>query len=417
MTGRLLRGTVALGAALAVAALAGCSPGPAAGPRIAISWFGETVADPVAVAATGLQPGENVVLTATARTATGVWSARAVYAVPPTGTVRLWSDRPLVAPYPEPDPGALLWSMTGPPLSQAGLELTWAESPVDVTITADQGGRRVASATAHRSALAAGARKVPAGGGAVLLVPRRPPEQRMPAVIVIDGDEGGGSGVFAAGRLVAAGFPTLVLPAFGPEGQLPGSAALSVTEFDRALLWLALRPEVDAARIFVYGTWRAEPLALWLAAHEDGRVWGAIGASGPTALLCTSASGSPLLGGWGGVDEPVPCQDPEAPATASALPPIAQIPGPVLLACGTADVVLPSACDWLRAADVARSHALFARDDQLFVARDAGHDLSTPPLLPIGLSGQPPSTAQATEDARGTFWTLVSSMLQQAIRP
>jgi hypothetical protein len=57
-------------------------------------------------------------------------------------------------------------------------------------------------------------------------------------------------------------------------------------------------------------------------------------------------------------------------------------------------------------------------DGDVFLYADgAGHEISTPPGLPIGLSELPPATAQATEDARVAFWQVVLARLAGAIRP
>ena len=424
---RLARGAVV---AFLAALLGGCSAVSTGGPRIVVDRFGDGISDPVAVSVTGLRPGENVELSAEATTARGVWASHAVYAVPPDGRIQLWNQQPLSAPYLRPDGGALLWSMTGPSLSQTQLEQAWALESVRIRLTAQQQGRMVATLSIHRSALAAQSvmreifsadlvrpgEKAPSGAlgrvreGAVysplpVLVHRRP------AVIVIDGDNGAASGAFVARRIVALGYLVFVLPAFGPEGQIPGSAALSVDSFDAAREWLADRPGVDPQRIVVFGTGNAAPLALWFASNEPGEVYGAIAASGPTALLCASADGAPVLSSG---DRPVACERPDRTVAETQILPLGRIPGPVLLACGTADDVLRTACEWMRAGAETRG----ARGaDETLAAPGAAHDLAVPPLLPIGLASLPPATAQATEDARAIFWSRVTSTLERAVRP
>ncbi|WP_348786702.1 acyl-CoA thioesterase/BAAT N-terminal domain-containing protein [Leifsonia sp. NPDC080035] len=426
-TARRALAATALAACLAV--LCGCSPAPSGGPRIAADRFGNGISDPISIAIVGARPGEDVVLTAQADTSAGTWSSRAIYAVPPDGTVRLWSQQAVTAPWVRPDGGAPLWSMTGPSLSQHDLERAWAQNPVTIRLTAEQAGRRVAATAVHRSALAAqsverdidsadllGASGASQGGtlGALrvgrLFSPLPALVHRRPAVIVVDGDEGGASGSFVAARIAELGFPVFVLPAFGPEGQIPGSAALSVDAFDAARAWLAARPGVDPGRIVVYGTGRAAPLALWFAAEEPGEVYGAIAAGGPTALLCTSTAGTPVLYSHG---RPVPCASPDRTIADTPILPLARIPGPVLLACGTADQLLPSACDWQRAGEAARGRRGQA---ETLYAIGAAHEIATPALLPIGLDGLPPATAQATEDARTAFWSRVTALLEEAIR-
>lgn len=438
MRGRL-RALAAAAAIVAVAALTGCVA-PAGGARIVVARFGNATADPVVVSLTGLTPGEDVVLRATATTTAGTWTSRALYAVPPSGRVDLSSQQPITAPYVRPDAAAPFWSMSGPSLSQSQLERAWAEGPVQVELTAEQQGARVAVARVPRTPLSAQSVErvvtvdslaraavptsaaAPAGAAlsadqtqalraGTLFTPLPTLVHPRPGVVLIDGDDDAASGAFAARRIAAIGFPVLLLPAFGPEGQIPGSAALSVEAFDAARAWLARDPGVDPDHIIVYGTGRAAPLVLWFAASEPQTVYGAIAASGPTAELCASSSGAPTLLNEG---RPVPCASPNSRIADTPILPLNRIPGPLLLACGTADELLPSACDWTRAgADERGARAL----GETLIAPGSAHELSAPPMLPIGLDGLPPATAQATEDARVAFWSRVTALLEGAIGP
>lgn len=432
MTGsRLLRRLAALVAVAAVAiAVSACSAGTQGGPRIVFSSFGDWITQPVGVQLAGLEPGHPAVIDVRVQTSDGEYSSRAVYAVPPDGRVRLWSQEPLSAPYPQPDGSGLLWSLTGPSLSQQQLEAQWVYRGLDARFTVQQDGRPVASRVLHRSALAAGTRERdvlgsdligvgdPAASGfaptarvGALVAAAPTPVDLRPGVILVDGDDGGASGAFAARLMAASGFPVFVLPAFVPEGRIAGSAALSVETFDAALDWFSTLPTVDEDRIFVYGTGRASSLALWFASHEAGRIHGVFAASGATALQCTSAAGSPLLIEHG---LPLPCANPERTIAGTDILPLQRIPGPVVLACGVADRLLPTACDWQRAGEKARGQ----RDGDAFLyIPGAGHDITTPPVLPIGLSDLPPGTAQTTEDARTSFWALVLAKLSGAVRP
>ncbi len=426
--GRARRFAVVLLAAAALLTGCGALPGRP-GPRFVVE--GQSgISQPVSIAVVGLTPGENVVLAARAVTVSGPWTARAVYGVPPSGVVDAATARPVLAPYPRADAGALLWSMDGPSLSQDQLERTWAAGAVRIRLSATQYGREVAATTLVRVGFAqqSAPREVLAGDVAGWsgvspsseppfntpvgrYVPPDPPsEPTRPAVIVVDGDDGGSSGAFLAGELAAAGFPAFILPAFGPEGQIPGSAALTVESFDAALTWLVRQPAVDDNRVFVLGSGRAAPLALWFAVNRPDEVYGAIAASGPTTVLCASTTGAPLLVDHG---SPVACEDPARPIDDISVLPLDSIPGPLLLACGTRDDVVPGACDWMAEAVLARG----ARPgDSVLRAVGAGHSISTPPLLPIALSDSGPAVAQATEDARSAFWDRVVALLRDASR-
>ncbi|MFF1633427.1 acyl-CoA thioesterase/BAAT N-terminal domain-containing protein [Leifsonia sp. NPDC058248] len=431
LTGAALRRAVAsIAAVLAVLlALAGCVVAPGSAPtRFVIDQPRSGITDPVAISVVGLQPGQSVVVTASSATTTGPWTARGVYTVPPSGIVALSSARPLIAPYPSPDPAGLLWSMQGPSQSQAQLEDTWAIGDRDIRLKAVQSGREVAATTIHRTGFEhqVSVRFVFAGdlirgdqntapGGTTFDVRigtfyEPDPSSNAPraAVLLIDGDDGGGTATFVASQLASAGFATFVVSAFGPEGQIPGSSALSVERMKYGLTWLQRQHDVDSGHIFTFGTWRASQLALWFAAAYPDEIHGAIAASGTTALLCTSAAGSPVLTENG---EPVPCEDPQRTIADTAQLPLDRIAGPVLLACGQKDEILANACEWLAAGLTIRRN----RPGDVYLSEPgAGHSISTPPLIPVGLQGLSRSGAQATEDARVSFWSHVTALLRRA---
>jgi dienelactone hydrolase len=431
VTGTATRRVVASIAAVIVLllALAGCVVAPASAPtRFVIDQPRSGITDPVSISIVGLQPGQSVVITATTDTKTGPWTAKGVYAVPSSGIVALANARPLIAPYPSSDPAGLLWSMQGPPQSQPQLEDAWAIGDRDIRLKAVQAGREVATTTVYRTGFGhqVSVRFVFAGdlirgeqntapGGTTFDVrigtfydpdPRR--NTRRAAVLLIDGDDGGGTATFVASQLASEGFATFVVSAFGPEGQIPGSSALSVENIENGLTWLQRQPDVDPGHIFTYGTWRASQLALWFAAARPDAIYGAFAASGTTALLCTSTAGTPVLTENGG---PVPCQDPQRTIADTSQVPIDRIAGPVLLACGQSDEILANACEWLAAGRTIRRD----RAGDVYLSEPgAGHSISTPPLIPVGLQGLSPSAAQATEDARLSFWSHVTALLRKA---
>jgi hypothetical protein len=419
-------------AALALAlALSGCTADAGTpGTRFVIGQLNASTTDRVTITLVGLQPGLDVTVDASVSKGGDRWRSRQVYPVSASGIVDLSASRPTLAAYPEADATGPLWSLEGPSQSQAQLEHTWADGQVDIELAAIEGGHVVAAATIQRPGLAGFATVRPVFAGDVVRNATGKPmggtaydlrigtfyrpvslvAGRKPAVLLIDGDDGGASAPFVAGQLALEGFPTFVLPAFGPEGQIPGSSALSVEAFDAGLSWLRDQPNVDPQRVFTFGSWRASALALWLAANEPQRIYGAIGASGTTALLCTSASGTAIITELG---VGVPCQDASRTIADMSLIRLDRIPGPVMLACGETDEVLGNACSWLGAGVSIRGSR---PGDEFIRAPGAGHDITVPPLLPIGLSDLDPATAQSTERARVAFWSGVVLMLQAATR-
>jgi hypothetical protein len=109
----------------------------------------------------------------------------------------------------------------------------------------------------------------------------------------------------------------------------------------------------------------------------------------------------------------VPCEDGARTIADMSLIRLDRIPGPVLLACGEVDEVLGNACSWLGAGVSIRGSR---PGDEFLRAPGAGHAITVPPILPVGLSDLNPATAQATEQARVAFWSGVVLMLQAAIR-
>ncbi len=421
---------VAVLLALAVG-LTGCTVNAGTpGTRFVIGQLNASATDPVTISLVGLQPGLDVTVDAAVSKGGQLWRSRAVYPVSAGGAVDLATARPVMAGYPLADASGPLWSLEGPSQSQAQLERTWADGDFDITLAAKESGHVVATATIHRPGLAGFATVIPVFAGDVVSNAKGKPmggtayDLRIgtfyrpvtlvagskPAIILVDGDEGGASAPFVAGQLARAGFPTFVLPAFGPEGQIPGSSALSVEAFDASIAWLRSQPNVDPQRIFTFGSWRASALALWLAANEPQRVYGAIAASGTTALLCTSAAGTAIIT-HDGVG--VPCEHGNRTIADMSLIRLDRIPGPLLLACGEVDEVLGNACSWLGAGVSIRGSS---PGDEFIRAPGAGHEIAVPPLLPVGLTVLDPATAQSTERARVAFWSGVTLMLQAATR-
>lgn len=424
--GRLLAGVLLC----ATLVLTGCTTGgSSAGARIIVEQRRSGITDPIAISVVGLEPGQPLILTASARTEAGEYTSRAVFSVPADGVVSLATTAPLLG-YAGPDSAGILWSLDGPSQSQGQLESVWANGNLNAHLSAVQNGREVATASVRRTGFAEriSVRPVFAGdlirstdggspGGTTYDVrigtfydPDPVRAVRRPAVVVVDGDDGGGSASFVAAQLAASGYAAIALPAFGPEGQIPGSSALAVESFDAAVAWLRLQPNVDAQRLFVYGTWRASQLALWLAADRPEAVYGAIAASGTTALLCTSVAGSPVITEDGA---PVPCEDPSRTLASTAQIRLDRIQGPILLACGDSDEILANACEWLEAGRSLRDQR---PGDTYIVAAGAGHSVSTPPQVPVGLRSFDARKALATEDARRAFWTAVGAMLREATR-
>lgn len=400
---------VAVLAALAVAAavLAGCAPAGTAGARFVVHADPSGEWEPVAIALVGLPPGQRVTITADARTKDG-WSSRAVYAVPPDGTVDLARQAPVEAGFSGADPMGLFWSMRSARAGAGtGAEQAWGGQTISIDLAAGIGGVRVAATRIQRIGLAAAA---PAravfddGLSADYFAPLLHGEGLRPGVLVLDGtDPGTPTGVVAAATLSAMGYPALDLSTYGAAGQLEPRRTVPAERLLAAVDWLAAQPGVDDQRIFVLGTSRGAALALWLAVAYPGRVYGAIAPGGTTGVVCPSPVPSPAItvqGAW------VPCTTGTNHVEAASVLDLRRIRGPLVLGCADRDEQLPNGCAWM---DEAARQRPAGSGDTYVRAVGASHTFYTPPYTPIGLADG--STAQATERGREAVWQAVADAL------
>ena len=237
-----------------------------------------------------------------------------------------------------------------------------------------------------------------------------------PAVLEFGGSEGGIDGQFLGADLASAGFPTLDIAYFGEPGLPSTLQDIPLEYFAGALSWLARQPGVRANQMYVSGVSRGSEAALLLGVHYPALVHGVI-ASSPSDLAF-GAFPDTLNPAWTFEGHPVPYST----AFSSLVPtidpaaeiPVQEIQGPVLLDCGTADLVWTS-CAYAEAAQT----RLTSADDRylhvLYRYRGAGHFVGdlVPYLLttaPVGEGGG--STPQANANADARLWPHVLSFLK-----
>ena len=392
---------------LCAAVLTGCeATTTAGGPRFVVSENPSVAWEPVSIRLSALPPGARVAITASVRSG-ALWTSRADYAVPANGVVDLDAQAPLDGPFRGADGMGLFWSLHSASGAPATSDETWGAATQTVTLTADVDGRRVAGTRVVRVGLATA---VPSrvvfdeGISADFFQPTVASEGLRPAVLVFDGtDSGISTGVLAASRLAAVGYPALALSTFGSAGQLALSRSLPAERFLAALQWLRSQPGVDPSRIFTFGTSRGAQLALWAAVSYPELVYGAIAPAGTTGLICSSPIPSPAVtvgGDW------VPCSPGTQDPTPGAVLDLSRITGPVVLACAGKDEQLDNACDWMAAGRKARGQRV---DDAFLSAPDATHLFYLPPYWPLDLPASP--SAQPTEDARVALWKAIEAAL------
>jgi len=95
---------------------------------------------------------------------------------------------------------------------------------------------------------------------------------RHTTVLLLGGSGGGMPNGYAASLLASHGFPVLALAYFGAPGLPPQLERIPLEYFQRALTWLAKRPEVSPSRISVVGVSRGGELALLLGSTYPGLI-------------------------------------------------------------------------------------------------------------------------------------------------
>ncbi|WP_374007935.1 acyl-CoA thioesterase/BAAT N-terminal domain-containing protein [Leifsonia sp. LS-T14] len=416
-------------AILAVSVLAGCgSVAGGAGARFvtpplvrysAVLW-------PVPLQLVGAEPGARLRLSARLTTSHGSWTSAATYTVPASGTLDLARARPQFAPFTEPDSAGLFWSLRGPRLTGAAAAQQWMFDTTAVTMTASDGDRVIASRRFVLDGLAAGlsVRTIYTRDLRPAINPRLPRQThedvalgtffsaatlehpKTPAVLMFDDPTPGASAEYAAPLIAQFGASVLRVPVTTAVDGIRSTSIISGGTVDAVFDWLADRPDVVQDQIYVYGTGVAEQYAVWAATRSPDRVRGLFVAGGSPALLCLApAQVSPVFED----DSGLPCLPSPRPVEPAAIRPIDVIDGPVVLACGERDAVLPNACDWQRALAATRPPR---PGDTVISASGVAYPVSVPPGLPIAL---PASGGQPTELARIAFWNAVGRALLRAV--
>jgi len=415
---------------LAVAGLAACgaSDAGAAGPRFvtpplvrysAVLW-------PVPLQLVGAEPGALLRVTARLSTDRGTWTSGASYTVPASGVLDLARARPQLAPFADADSAGLFWSLRGPKLGVEASARQWMRDSTVVTLTASSGGRVVASRRFDLVGLAAGIpvrtlytrdlraavdvrtprqthEDVPLGTYYSAASLERP---QTPAVLMFDDPSEGASSEFVAPLIAQLGASVLSIPVAASADDVRSTGIISATTVSAVFDWLDRRPDVQHDRVFVYGTGVAEQLAVWAATRFPSHVYGLFVASGTPALLCLPAAQvAPAYEDADGLR----CLPRSGTVVPDAIPAIDGIEGPVVIACGESDRVLPNSCDWQRALAATRGPRA---GDATIAAGGASHTVSVPPGLPIGL---PAAGGQPTERARVAFWDAVGRSVLRAV--
>ncbi|GAA4721932.1 acyl-CoA thioester hydrolase/BAAT C-terminal domain-containing protein [Isoptericola chiayiensis] len=373
---------------------------------------------PLDVTLAGLPPGQEVTLEAATAVGGGVdFVSQATFTVADDGTVVLAETVPESGDWESADPTAPLWAMVAESRYYAAM---WEEPFVVDLVVRDDAGEALATTTVERPGTAPGveSRRVDDRGLVAEYSVPSGLEGRRPALVVFGGSEGGlNTGAGIARTVASLGYPALAISFFGAPGQLENLERVPVETFLEALRWLRAQPEVDTERVMTFGVSRGGEMALWLAAERPELVHGAIAPVGAGALVC----GIPDFGvpAWTLDGEPLADVCPNygrVEEMRDAAVDVADIGGPVVLACGGRDELWPS-CDYAQ-------HVLDRRGDEETVLvrhEDAGHAVALPPYVPIAFEEDlyerydvtSAAVPAATHQVRVEFWQAVAATLAE----
>jgi dienelactone hydrolase len=372
---------------------------------------------PVAISVSGLGPGQRLTLNASTVGCTGdTWRSSATFTADSAGRVDLASDAPDAGSYVGNQAMGLLWSMLPPVPPPQDESLCVPATGLSVNVTAEVQGQTRASITLTRLATASDVREQalrPSTTGFYGEYFAPPPGgSTRPSVLIFGGSEGGLATATEAGLLASHGYPTLALAYFGEPGLPQTLQNIPLEYFVTALRWLAKQPGVDANHLVVDGISRGSEAALLLGADLPQLVHAVIALVPDDVALCgivpVTSGRSPCAGpAWtlDGVPIPYTTQfgTPYPKDQPDAVIQVERIDGPVLLNCGSDDLVWPS-CSFAAAIQQRLDAKSFVFPHELFTYPDAGHGVGdSVPFDPtvVAFDG---GTAAADELAREDFW-------------
>lgn len=254
------------------------------------------------------------------------------------------------------------------------------------------------------------------------------------AVIVLGGSEGGFNGSRGLARKLAAeGFAALAVSYFGEAGQAAKLNEVPIEPVDRALAWLAARPEIHGP-VAVMGVSKGAELALLTASRNpsikavvagvpSNVVWAGIDQTGGPVGASWTAGGQPLAYAPYDLSKGFTSifnlyADSLAGAPTAAEIPVEAIAGPILMISGDADTMWPSSVMATRIEDRLHDHS-FAYPVTNIVYPGAGHAVFGAPVRADapGLQGAlvVGGTIEGLVAARADGWPRVLAFLRTAL--
>ena len=352
------------------------------------------VDQPIAITATGLQPGEEVTLKSALEDGAGHgWNAEAKFAADSSGNLDLTKTAPLKGSYKGISAMGLVWSMR--PNGDARIY----QPPHDLgpqtirfTLHSKTGS---ANAQLQQIVLPENVHLVQLKGAlhGVLFVPpdtapipgeaattQNPPLKR-PALLVVGGSEGG-TPMRRAAWFASHGYVTLALAYFNVPGLPQQLRDIPLEYFGEGISWLSQRPEVDPQRIGVVGTSRGGELALQLGSMYQQLH--AVVAFVPANVRVQACCDGGLGGAWTWHNQELAYARGSMNGMTSNMQ--AQIHvedshGPIMLISGQSDGVWPSS-DMTHAVQSRLKSAHFKYDVERLDYPKAGHRAGAPEIDP-----------------------------------
>ncbi len=350
--------------------------------------------EPAAIRASGLEPNEHVVIRASLTDGAGArWAAQAEFVAGERGSVDASQQAPVAGSYKEVSALGLIWSMLPVLKSVQTYTAIRDLGPQPIEFQLLRKNQPVASAQLEQVTLADGVRRLPVSDdrlrGVFLIPPENAPpgnapprSDRHPAVLVVGGSEGGVP-LRRAAWLASHGYAALALAYFRYQDLPPQLEAIPLEYFQRALAWMAQRPEISGDRFAVMGTSRGGELALQLGSMFP-RVSAVVAfvPSNVRVAACCRNSGGPA---WTWTGRALPYVIPGGrrlpEVTARAAIEVEKTQGPILMISGQDDHVWPSA---EMADDVVsrlkRSHFAYSFENLKYP--HAGHYSGRPDIIP-----------------------------------
>ena len=397
-----------LAATVAVVCVAGCGGGghaTATRLRVGVTPMSSVEDQPIQIRVGGLSPHEVVSLRLASTDAAGVrWVSTATFAASSAGDVDLSQSAPRSGAYTGVW-GMGLLAMMQPAGSVSEVTYSWGDGSMRFTLGVKAGGKTLTSTTFTRKVTASplttrSESSAQAGFVGRFVYPTG--ERRRAAIVLLGGSEGGLPDSVSTDILAAQGFPVLALGYFKLPGLPKQLLRIPLGYFEWALAWLSRQPQVDPKRIAILGASRGTEAALLSGAHFP-RLVSSVIAMDPSAVAICSFPGC-LGPAWTFHGRAVPFISGPGESRPDAVIPVQRIRGPVFLACGTADTVLPSCAqgraiiNHLDAAHDRFRHVLYAYPG-------AGHSVGTfTPYDPTNTAALSDDDPQADQQARARDW-------------